>query len=113
MRTFFITSHHDIFVDNYNDGEEPNSINSYSISETVKADNWRLAVNEYFKRIGFNLGMENCEIYDNFLETSCLVDGANMQPNETQVKQWQNGNKTLYANHISIGVQELITIHLI
>lgn len=114
MKTFVITSQHDVFEDIYESGEQDKHINGYELKATLQANDWKEAVNNYIGDvIGYNLGVENCEIEDDVLQTSCLVDGANFQPSEQRVKQWQDGQIKLYSNHITIHVQELIPVELV
>ena len=110
MKTYIVKSYHDIFVDDYNEGEGKN-VNSYTLNGEVRADNPKEAVNIYFKdHLGYNLGFENCEVCpdeSSLIQTSCLVDVDNLQPSEQEVKMWENGEVDLYANNILMYVYEL------
>lgn len=113
MKTFVITSAHDVFEGVYDEGQQDQHINGYELKETVKADNWEEAVNTFFKKIGFNLDIKNCEVEDNALQTSCLVDAYNLQPTDKEVEQWKEGKIKLYSNLITIWVHELVQVELV
>lgn len=114
MKDFYIQSLHEVFVDDYNEGEKEYSY-SYDQKGRIKAETYEDAVNIYFDTVLlFNLGIENCELNkeSNTLETSCLVDSEQNQPNEYQVKCWENGYLELYVNRISISVFEVTEVIL-
>ena len=110
MKTYIVKSYHDIFVDDYKEGEGKN-VNSYTLSGEVRADTPKEAVNIYLNgNLGYNLGFENCEVCPaekGLVQTSCLVDADSLQPSEQVVKMWENGEAILYANNIQIYVYEL------
>lgn len=110
MKTYLVRSYHDIFVDDYNDGEGK-SVNSYALSGEVQADNPKEAVNAYLNdHLGYNLGFEDCDVSPDeagLVQTSCLVDAYGSQPSEQVVKMWKNGEVDLYAVSIQMYVYEL------
>lgn len=110
MKTYLVKSYHEIFVDDYNEGEGKN-VNSYTFSGKVRADSPKEAVNIYLNdNLGYNLGFENCEVCpdeEGLVQTSCLVDADNLQPSKQVVKMWENGEVDLYANIIQMYVYEL------
>lgn len=110
MKVFFITSIHSIFVDEYNEGEQEN-VNNYTLESTVEAVDYKEAVNKYLQEnIGFNLDFNNCEVENDTIYTSCLVDSENMQPTQTELKEWESGNLRLYSNNITLLVSELVSV---
>lgn len=109
-KKFVISSHHDIYVDDWNEGEL-DFVNGYSMSETIEAETWKEAVNTYFEKVlHYNLGIENCDIEDDYIVTSCLVDEDILQPTDKEVEDWKEGKRTLYSNVIMVYVDELIKV---
>lgn len=110
---FLITSQHDVFVDNYNEGEQEN-VNFYCLDGIIEADNYKEAVTKYLQEnLGYNLDINNCEVRDNAIFTSCLVDIENYQPTNNEVEQWKRGQKVLYSNNIEINVSQILPMALI
>ena len=109
MKTFKIESNHDVYIDDFNEGEGDN-VNSYQLNGEVKAKNKKEAVEIYFrenlyysfdfKHAGYN------EEDKTKIEYSNLVDEENSEASENEKKLWKEGNKTLYANNTTIRVFE-------
>lgn len=113
MGRYRIVSWHDVYVDDYEQGEIKH-VNFFCLSGIYDAVNYQQAVEEHLNEHGYNLGMENCEVYKdtNSLLTSCLVDENNVQPNGYELEQWKKGKKVLYSDSMSIEVKELNEIIL-
>lgn len=111
MKKFRIVSWHEIFIDDYEQGEK-DYINSFDLSGIYEADNCKDAVNMHLSEHGYNLGLENCEVNEesNELQTSCLVDEDNMQPSTHDLELWKQGKKVLFVDYINIQVEELIRV---
>jgi len=114
MKTYRITSIHDIYEDSYKDGEL-NFVNGYNLSEEVKANNWKEAVKTYFEDfLYYSFDFKYADIYENRLNWAVLVDEDNFQigENEEICKQWKEDKVKLYSNNISIKIQEINDINL-
>ena len=117
MKTYFITSEHNVYVDSFKNGELEN-VNNYDIKANVKALSPIEAIEEYFKNTlyyDFNkdyMQEDEEEENKNKIWYSVLVDEENIQATETQKKEWKRGKKTLYANNITLFIYEVKPIKL-
>lgn len=112
-KQFLISTSHDVYVDDYNEGELDH-VNSYGLESKIKADTWQQAVNKYFEEVLYlSLGIESCEVEEfNIFITTCLVNELNLHPSDYEVKQWEEGKKELYSNTIRIKVYEINEVNL-
>ncbi len=104
MNEYLIKSYHNIYVDDYNEGEGYH-INSYNMTAFIKAPDAGNAIQQY---------IENCLYYkfnSNYLDTngddiSCyydvLVDDESIEATEADRELWKNGELKLYNNQIMI-----------
>lgn len=110
MKNYIVKSFHEIFVDDYNEGEL-NHVNGYALSDEVQADNAQEAVNKYLQgNLGYDSDFKNCEVNPDdktIVQTSCLVDVDNMQPRNRDIELWKRGEVKLYVNHINMTVYEV------
>lgn len=114
MKNYIVKSFHKIFVDDYNDGEGKH-VNTYALSDEVQAENPKQAINKYLQDcLGYNLDFNNCEVNPDDksnVQTSCLVDSMNLQPDNRIYEQWKSGKVELYANYIDLFVYEVIEVN--
>lgn len=114
MKNYIVKSFHEIFVDDYNDGEGKH-VNTYALSDEIQAETPKQAINKYLQDcLGYDLDFNSCEVNPDDksnVQTSCLVDGYNIQPTNSEVKQWKAGNVELYANYIDLFVYEVIKVN--
>ena len=120
MKTYFIKSIHDIYIDSYSEGEKEN-VNFYDIEQNVKAENPREAIKKFFEEIlYYKFNFENAIISNeedenepvNRLEYSVLVDEENNEATEKDIEKWKQNKKTLYANNITISIHELQPVRI-
>lgn len=106
MKKYYIESIHTVYEDDYNEGEKDYK-NEFRCDGIYDTPDHKEAINLHLSNIGFNLGVENCEYSDGEYQTSCLVDGNNIQPTQSEVDMWERGKLKLYSNNINIVVFEL------
>ena len=121
MKTYFIKSIHDIYIDSYSEGEKEN-VNFYDIEQNVKAENPREAIKIFFEKfLYYNFSFENSYIVheeegeeepQNKLFYSVLVDEENNEANGKDIEKWKQNKKTLYANNITIYIHELQPVRI-
>ena len=121
MKTYFIKSIHDIYIDSYSEGEKEN-VNFYDIEQNVKAENPREAIKKFFEEIlYYKFNFENSYIVheeegeeepQNKLFYSVLVDEENNEATEKDIEKWKQNKKTLYANNITIYINELQPVRI-
>lgn len=116
MKNYKINTEHTIYVDSYTEGEQE-YVNGYSLSEVIKADTVREAIEKYFYSVlclpftfeDAYIDDENTEV----LHYSSLVDEENNKPTDRDIENWKEGDKTLYNNNIFLTVQELVSVNLV
>lgn len=112
MKTFKIESEHDVYIDSFTEGEG-DAVNSYNISEEIKANNVKEAIEKYFDSVlCYAFDFSFAGTYEGRLEYSTLVDEDNSEASENQIELWKKDDVTLYANNISIVAYELVSINL-
>ena len=104
MNEYLIKSYHNIYVDDYNEGELDH-INGYNMTAFIKAPDAGDAIQQY---------IENCLYYkfnSNYLDTSgddissyydVLVNKDDAEATENERELWKNGELKLYNNQIMI-----------
>lgn len=112
MKTYKITSTHDVYIDSFNEGEKE-SVDSYYLSDEIRKDNVNEAIEDYIKNsLYFNYHKELTYKEDNKIYLSVLVDEDNTEANEKQIEQWKNNKLTLYINYVELEVYELVRVEL-
>jgi hypothetical protein len=122
MKTFFIESLHFVNIDDYNEGEQ-NQVNCYEQKATIKAENPREAIKQYFEtQLYFSFDIEKAAIEHeeegeeaenlNKLNYSNLVDEENSEANEKEIEEWKQGKKVLYSNTTIISIFEVKPIKI-
>ena len=104
MNEYLIKSYHNIYVDDYNEGEGYH-VNSYNMTAFIKAPEVGNAIQQY---------IENCLYYkfnSNYLDTSgddissyydVLVNKDDAEATENERELWKQGKLKLYNNQIRI-----------
>lgn len=112
MKTYKITSTHEVFIDSFNEGEKE-SVNSYYFSDEIIKDNVDEAIEDYIKNslyFNYHKGLTHKE--DNKIYLSVLVDEDNTEANEKQIELWKNNKLTLYINYVELEVYELVRVEI-
>ena len=120
MRTFSITSIHDVYVDDYNQGELEH-VNWYKLQEIVSANDTKEAIQKYFNDyLFYDFDIDHAYIphiedeseNKNVLHYSVLVDVESCQASSYDVVSWKEGRLKLFSNNINIIIQELIEVEI-
>lgn len=112
MKTFKIKSVHSVCVDNFIEGEG-DEVNSYIISDEVKATNVKEAIEKYFQSVlYYDFDFSLAEVDGGQLYYSVLVDKDNSKASKNQIELWKKDELVLYANNISVVAYELTLIYL-
>lgn len=111
MKTYKITSLHNVYINNFNEGEEEN-VNNYDISQIIKAKSLKKAIKKYVDEVlSYSFKFKNAQIDEDqkCIFYSNLVDSENIEisSDEKIYKDWQKNKVNLYANNYSIYAQEL------
>ena len=112
MKTFKIKSEHNVYVDSFTEGQG-DAVNSYIVSDEVKATNVKEAIEKYFDSVlCYDIDFAFAEVDGGRLYYSVLVDKDNIEASKNQIELWKKGEVTLYANNISVMAYELTLIDL-
>lgn len=112
MRTFHITSIHDVYKDSYKEGEQE-AITSYILDEIVEAQTILEAIEIYFKdNLGYSFDKDLSNIKNNILHYSVLVDADSIEVNDEQKELWKKELIDLYTDNITITVKEVVDLFL-
>ena len=111
MKTFKIHSAHDVYIDDYEQGEL-DRVNGYTLTNEVEANDVWEAIEKYFKTTLYydfkKVNSSKSDEVENELHYSVLVDVENLEANERQIEKWKQGKEKLYSNNITITVYEII-----
>ena len=111
MKTFKIRSAHDIYIDDYEQGEL-DRVNGYTVTNEVEANDVWEAIEKYFETtLYYDFKKDNASKSDeveNELHYSVLVDVENLEASENQIEKWKQGKEKLYSSNITITVYEII-----
>ena len=120
MKTYFIKTIHEVFIDKFNEGEL-DYVNGYTQEAKVKAENPESAIQQYFdKHLYYDFNM-NCAYLPheeeeteekNTLHYSVLVDVNNNKASGQDVEAWKQDKLTLYSNNIFLTIYELNAVEI-
>jgi hypothetical protein len=109
MNEYLIKSYHEIYVDDYNEGELE-FVSAYNLSSHVYAEDLKEAIKWYFENyLYYDFNYEQLGIDDNieYVWYDVLVDYENDKPKEYQLERWKKSELKLYNNHIRIELYEV------
>jgi hypothetical protein len=120
MNQYKITTHHNVYVDSYEQGEGEYA-NGYTLGKTIVAENPRDAIQKYFEEhLYYKFEFINAYIhheeeedeteYKNTLNYSVLVDEESEEATNEQIELWKERKKVLYSNNISLFIEQLIPV---
>lgn len=106
-KKYMITSTHDVFVDDYFDGEGK-CVNFYQLNSVIYGKDIYSAIQEYFDDVlHYQFNINNADITSGYLHYSVLVDADNCQADKSDIEVWKKKGKELYANNITIKAEEI------
>ena len=120
MKTYFIKTNHEVFIDKFNEGEL-DFVNAYNIEAKVKAESVENAIQEYFdKHLYYDFNMNHAYVphqeeeteEKNTLHYSVLVDVDNNKASGQEVEEWKEDKLTLYSNNIFLKIYELNEVEI-
>lgn len=115
MKTYKVITTHDVYTDDYENGEGEH-VNFYQMDSIEQAETPREAIQKHFNKTLFlPINIEEAEANEEgtALLWANLVDEDNMKPSKHQLEEWKKGKLTLYSDHIEIRVKELTDIKFI
>ena len=112
LNSYYITSTHDIYIDNYTEGEG-DRVNSYDMNAIIKADNVKEAIAKYFQNelyLSYDEEYIDDSLEDGNFFYSNLVDSENLEATKNEIESWQKNEKILYSNKTTISIFQLLKI---
>ena len=109
MKTFFIECEHNIYLDNYNEGETEN-VNNYDTKGMYKTENNIQAIEKHLYSLGYDFNEDHIqadEEEENKIWYSVLTNEQGDEATKSEVLEFITNNKNLYANNMTIYVYEL------
>jgi hypothetical protein len=112
MKTFLIECEHNIYVDNYEQGEGEN-VNNFDTKGTFKAENAAEAIGKHLSSLGYSFNPEYMqedeeEGNENKIWYSVLVDAENSEASENQKDKWKKDKLVLYSANLTIWIYEVV-----
>ena len=107
MKTYKITTQHDVYIDTYENGEGKH-VNSYTLTSECKALNYQDAIIKHFNNtvfLPFDFQHADIDKEQNLIFYSHLVDAENLEPYKEDIEKWKKGEKELYSNNIIISIE--------
>lgn len=113
LNSYYITSIHDIYIDNYTEGEG-DRVNSYDLNAIVKAENVKKAIAKYFEKelyLSFDEKYLDDSLDEGNFFYSNLVDSENLEATKEEIELWKKNEKILYSNTSSLKIYQLVKIN--
>ena len=116
MNEYLIKSYHEIYVDDYNEGEL-DMVNVYTNSAKVHAYDPIEAIKEYFNTEFYysfdeSLVCTDAEDSLNVVWYNIMVNDNNDEANEAEIELWKKGGMKLYNNSMRIELYEVIPVKI-
>ena len=106
IKKYYIKTWHDIHEYDYNDGELDH-VNNYDMSEIIKADNPKDAVDIYIRKVlGYMYDVDEIEL-DESIYFDVIVDKECMQASTNQIDNWKQGKLKLYSDYVNMEIYHL------
>ena len=112
MKTYKITTIHNVFIDNYENGEGKH-VSSYDLTSECKALTVQDAIINHFNNtvyLPFDFQHADIDKEQNLIFYSHIVNVDNEAPTQYEFEKWKKGEVELYANNIIITAQELTNV---
>ena len=111
MKTFFIECEHNIYLDNYNEGETEN-VNNYDTKGMYKTEDNIQAIEKHLHSLGYSFNKDYIQADEedkkqNKIWYSVLCNSESEEANEKELENFKNGSINLYANNMTIYIYEL------
>lgn len=116
IKKYLIESSHDVYEDDYEEGEGAN-VNWYTQDSIIQAKDVKSAIKEYFEKTLYidNFSFDNTATDEDqeVLFYSYLVDIENACITEEHILHfWKLGKLRLYSNNVTLRVAEIVSVDL-
>jgi hypothetical protein len=116
MKEYLIKSYHEIYVDDYNEGEL-DMVNAYTNSAILHAYDPIDSIKEYFNTQFYydfdeSLVCTDAEDRTNVVWYNVMVNELNDEADPSEVELWKKGEMKLYNNSIRITIYEITPVKI-
>ena len=107
MKTYYITTEHTIYKDNFIEGEQE-QVNFFNNKQIITAIDARTAIKQYFEGVlYYNIDFAFAEIDNNKLYYSVQVNNDNEVPCMQEIELWKEGKIDLFSDNIYLELFEV------
>lgn len=108
MKTYYITTEHTIYKDNFIEGEQE-QVNYFKNKMLVTATDPRTAIKQYFEgHLYFTIDFECAVIEGNVLHYSVQVNDDNEVPSNEEKELWKEEEIDLFSDNIYLELFEVV-----
>jgi hypothetical protein len=115
MNEYLIKSSHNVYVDDYTEGELE-WVNYYTIESTIMTPDVQSAIQAYIEHhLYYKFDSKGfCEDDEsiNVGHYSVLVNEHNDEAEESEIELWKNGKLKLYSNNIRLKIYEITPVNI-
>lgn len=107
MKTYYITTEHTIYKDNFIEGEQE-QVNFFKNKQLITASDPRTAIKQYFENfLYYDIDFSSAEIDNNILHYSVQGNNDNEVPSVREVELWKEGEIDLFSDNIYLELFEV------
>lgn len=107
MKTYYITTEHTIYKDNFIEGEQE-QVNFFKNRQLITAPDTRTAIKQYFEGfLYYDIDFAFATINNNILQYSVQVNNDNELPNNKEIELWKEGKIDLFNDNIYLELFEV------
>lgn len=108
MKTYYITTEHTIYKDNFIEGEQE-QVNFFKNKQLITAIDARTAIKQYFEGfLYYSIDFTYAEIDNNKLYYSVQVNNDNEAPSQEEIELWKQNQMDLYVDNIYLELFEVV-----
>jgi hypothetical protein len=107
MKTYYITTEHTIYKDNFIEGEQE-QVNFFKNKQLITAKDARTAIKQYFEGfLYYDIDFSFAEIDNNILHYSVQVNNDNEAPSNKEIELWKEEEIDLFIDNIYLELFEV------
>ena len=108
MKTYYITTEHTIYKDNFVEGEQE-QVNFFETKQLITAKDTRTAIKQYFEGfLYYDIDFSFAEIDNNILHYSVLLNNDNEVPSQEEIDLWKRDEIDLFNDNIYLELFEVV-----
>jgi hypothetical protein len=114
MKNLLIYSAHNVYEDDFNEGEKEQT-NFYECQAEIRDETIKGAIEKYISdSLGFTIKENNLYLDEeqNLIFYDTIVNNDNFELSKTEHNQWKKGKMKAYTNRVEISVSEITPVKL-